>query len=212
MKSVKLTAILICGILGAAAVGLPAQEKKPPVRPEAAADLPSGHCCLWRLSLTGTGKIEFKLDKPYSCPTGDTARGSGFVEIKLDHTGLPCNEQKLIPSGSHLNAAIHPVRRKDDLNYLYGTFVISDPNQKALFKGDIELMHRVDLFHKPFGSDPCDRRDHLQGWLVGAGENQAKGFLLRAALVARTDPLDQGQKGYAIGATNVDGVVIQCKE
>jgi len=211
MKSVKLTAILICGILGAAAVGLPAQEKKPPVRPEAAADLPPGHCCLWRLSLTGP-EDRIQAGQAVQLSDGRHRAGSGFVEIKLEHAGLPCNEQKLIPSGSHLNAAIHPVRRKDDLNYLYGTFVISDPNQKALFKGDIELMHRVDSFHKPFGSDPCDRRDHCRVWLVGAGEIRRKDSCRAPRWWRGQIPWTRGKKGYAIGATNVDGVVIQCKE
>jgi hypothetical protein len=178
-------------------------------------DCPRGACCLWRLGLFGAGEIQFKLDRPYPCPIGNTASGSGFLAGKLRGSGPPCDEPHgLIPEDSRINAAIHPIRRDDDLAYLCGTFTITDPNQKPIFEGNIDLMHRINTHHPPFGPDPCDRRDHLQGWLSGRGaeNSRARGYLLRAMLVARTDPLDGGVRGYALGALNINGVIIKCKE
>ena len=72
----------------------------------------------------------------------------------------------------------------------------------------------MNTHHEPFGKDPCDRKDHLQGWLLGKGapDTKAQGYLLRAMLVARTDPLNGGTAGYAIGRANIDDVILRCEE
>jgi hypothetical protein len=207
--------LFLFGALLAISAGEPTQETKPAVAGKVDADCPRGECCLWRLALVGSGRLEHRLEKPHNFPTGETAQGSGFFELKpLKSAGLPCDEKHmLIPEGSQLNAAIHSIHRKDDLTHVCGTFNISLQG-KSIFEGEIELLHRVNTHYRPFGTDPCDAKQHLQGWLTGKGtdNSRAKGYLLRAMLVARTDPLQGGAKGYAVGDAHLNGVIIHCKQ
>lgn len=203
---------LLIGGLAVGALGGRSEDPKKEAAP-ARADCPRGDCCLWRLGLETKGRLEHKLGKPHECPAGETAFGTGALVLDpLKSDGPPCDDKHgLIPDGSKLNAAIHTTRRKDDVAHICGTFTITYQD-RPIFAGDIDLMHRVNTHHEPFGPDPCDRRDHLQGWLVGKGadDSKAKGHLLRAMLVARTDPLNGGANGYAIGRAYIDGVILRC--
>jgi hypothetical protein len=216
MKRVMWLLLLVGGLMATAIAGLSQDEKKrEPAPPAVRTECPHGECCLWRLGLVTGGKLEHKLEKPHDCPTGEIAQGAGTLELKpLKSAGLPCDEKHmLIPDGSQLSAKIHTIHRKDDLAHICGTFTITF-EEKVIFEGDIELMHRVNTHWGLFGTDPCDRKEHLQGWLRGKGADtgRAKGYLVRAMLVARTDPRDGGAAGYAIGETHVNGVIIRCKQ
>ncbi len=213
MKRALCMLFLLGATVAMAIAGLAQDEKTQAARERA--DCPQGECCLWRLGLLASGKLEHKLGMPHPCPTGETSQGSGFLELKpLKSAGPPCDEMHmLIPDGSQLNAAIHTVRRKDDLAHVCGTFKISFQD-KTIFEGEIELFHRINTHSAPFGPDPCDRRDHLQGWLQGKGTDTgaARDFLLCAMLVARTDPLNGGLDGYALGTTHLNGVIMRCRQ
>ena len=211
-RGISILFLLAAGLLAATLGGRSADPKR-----EAAArdDCPRGDCCMWRLGLETKGRLEHKLGRPHECPAGETAFGTGFLELDpLKSDGPPCDEKHgLIPDGSKLNAAIHTVHRKDDLAHICGTFIISYQD-KPIFTGDIDLMHRVNTHHDPFGKDPCDRKDHLQGWLLGKGAAREQGpGLLAAGDAGRADrPADGGVAGYAIGRANIDGVILKCEE
>jgi hypothetical protein len=215
MKKVMWPLYLVGALLVTAIWGLSQDAKKKEAPRAAATECPIGEeCCLWRVGLITGGKLDHKLENAHNCDTGETAQGAGSLELKpLNSSGGACDEQKLIPNGSQLTAATHSIHRKDDLAHICGTFKITF-EEKAIFEGDIELFHRVNTHWRPFGPDPCDRKDHMQGWLRGKGAEtgRAKGHLLRAMLVARTDPRDHGAAGYAIGETHIDGVIIRCKQ
>ena len=212
-RGVTILLLLAAGLLAGTIGGRSQDPKREPAADRD--DCPRGDCCLWRVGMETKGRLEHKLGKPHECPAGQTAFGTGFLELDpLKSDGPPCDEKHgLIPDGSKLNAAIHTVHRKDDLAHICGTFTISYQD-RPIFTGDIDLMHRVNTHHDPFGKDPCDRKDHLQGWLLGKGaaESKAQGYLLRAMLVARTDPRDGGVAGYAIGRANLDGVILRCEQ
>jgi hypothetical protein len=172
---------------------------------------PPGDCCLFRVEKNARGRIDDAFGKPYMCAGEATAKGKGKLELKLQSAGKPCDEMvKLIPNGSELLAELVVFRRADDLAELSGKFEIINPAKKPLFVGTIELINRIDNNHAPFGKDACNPRDRMQGWLTGTGENDAKGFALRALLTFRVDPIS-GPKGYVIPEGSLDGIFVECR-
>jgi len=229
MKS-KLSAfvlLLALLVLGAASGWVPASDRKAQavLREVVAAPtvaiptVPDGKCCLWRLSKVGKGQLDQRLGAAYPCKLGETARGAvRRLEVKLGTGDAHCEElPRLIPVGSWLVATdnvVHVIRRKDDLAHFSGSFRILSPDRRmTLFRGYLEAIQRISTHHnRPFGGDKCDPKDRLQGWLVGTGDGAAKGFTLRALLIARTEPLSGGEKGYALPEVGLDGVLIECPE
>jgi hypothetical protein len=211
-RGVLIPLLLVAGLLAGT---IRSRSEDPKREVPARSDCPRGDCCLWRLGLEAAGKLEYKLGRPHECPTGETASGSGTLDLELKSAGPPCDESaQLIPKGSRLKATgLHVVRRKDDVAHVCGAFTIVD-GDKVVWSGEIELMHRVNTHHDPFGPDPCDRKDHLQGWLRGtrATEGVANGHLLRAMLVARTRPLEGDALGKAVGPAHIDGLILKCEQ
>ncbi|MBI3409477.1 MAG: hypothetical protein HY040_14135, partial [Planctomycetes bacterium] len=105
MKRSTWLLLLFAGVM-TASIASQAQEGQKALKPRTEA--PQGECCLWRIALDGSGVLKHKLGNPHNCPTGETAQGSGYLELKpLKSPGAPCDEShRLIPDGSQLNAAI----------------------------------------------------------------------------------------------------------
>jgi hypothetical protein len=196
--------------------GSPGEEKKAEAAKLAidVPGVPEGKCCLWRLQKPGEGRLVHQLGDPYECKSGKTARGPVTrFQVKLHLGNRTCDERPdLIPDGSRLVAKGNVIRRQDDLAHILGKFEIIRGQGPVVFVGYFEATQRLSVCHAPFGTDHCDPRDRLQGWLVGQGEGPAKGFTLRALLTARTDPLDGGTNGYALGEASLDGVLVECHE
>lgn len=148
-----------------------------------------------------------KLDSPYYCGREkplETRRGILRVQIELVSAGLPCDQDpKLIPDGSILTASGIVIRRADGLadftSYGRGRFLIKTLEGEALFNGFIELMVRIGTHHPPFGDEPCNLENHIEGWLVGLGVTKLKEVCLRAFMVAtgtidlkETTPITKG--------------------
>jgi len=212
--------VLAVGLL---ATGNSGQEREAPHAKAQVMDIPeNGKCCLWRLGLTARGEISHNLGDVYKCPSPEgppipTRWGGGSMRLELASAGRKCDEsQTIIPPGSTLNARLHTYRRADEFAVLFGEFWIKDPGMKDLFTGRVELVNKINSFPIPRGNEPCDRRDQMEGWLAGTGvkDTKADGYLLRAVFAARTDPGGDGEKmiRYAIGAANLDGALIVCKE
>lgn len=177
---------------------------------------PEGKCCLVRVGLRTHGEIKYEMHDSYECKIGmGASRGSGFMKLDpLKHTDRTCDESPVfIPEGAHLNAAIHPIRRDDDLNYLCGTFTIT-VGERPLFEGEIELIHRLNTHTDPFGAGPCDPADQLQGWLTGKGaaDGPTQGLQLRTMIVAKTEPIEGGKSGYRIQLAHLNGVILECRQ
>lgn len=170
---------------------------------------------IWGLVGNAKGRIKYDLKKPYRCETGETARGAGSMELALFSSDQPCDEsQQVIPNGSKLNAAIHPIRRDDDFAVIDDKFSIRDPKGNELFTGAVVLINRINSHYKePFGEGKCDQPDQMEGWFTGKGVegSRAKGFELRAVFVARTRPINEGKDGYEIRTAHLAGALILCK-
>lgn len=173
-------------------------------------DCPQGGACLTRLGLTGKGEIKHELTVSAQCEM-PTAFGSGSMQLTLKPLDRPCHElgDELGPE-SLLAAAIHTQRREDDLAFLCGTFTLASSFGLILFEGSIDLMHRVNTHVQPFGNHQCNAENMLQGWLTGGRPGQAEsGFpLLRAMIVARTQPVDSGKSGWRLELAHLNGVVL----
>ena len=164
--------------------------------------------CLWRVQKEGkAGLLKFKLDPPHRCEHGtmkfDTAEGVGDLELKFRNGGTPCDElaavnPNVFPAGSLLVVNDGTFIRREAVNpqqhrsaFYSGKFAIKDPDGGILFQGLLEAVLGISPNHAPlpptFGNEPCDRRDRLEGWVEGKGVGNAKGFDLRAVLVARID-------------------------
>jgi hypothetical protein len=175
---------------------------------------PEGQCCLWRVQKLGEGRLVHRLGNPYECKNQPTARGPlEEFRLKLRTGGPPCDEQPpIIPDGSELVAKGNSIRRQDDFAHIIGRFTITAPQGSPLFAGYIEAIHRLSVCHKPFGNEPCDPRDRMQGWLVGASEGGATGRTLRAVLTVHTNPLMGGVNGYTLREASLDGVIVECHQ
>jgi hypothetical protein len=174
-----------------------------------------GDCCLARVHKTSVdGSRTVKFGTAYVCKVGDkvhkTARGPATLRIPLVPGSKTCDElPKVIPDGSLLEAKGVLTRRLDDgFSHFIGTFTIKK-GATVLFKGTIETIDNISTHHKPFGTDPCDKRHHLQGWLVGAGVTPATArYTLRALLEANIDA--GAGNTEAIAPFGLNGVLIEC--
>ncbi len=178
-------------------------------------DLPvlpkDGDCCLWQVHKIANGERTVKLDPAYHCNPGlvDTQRGTLTVRaIDMISAGPPCDQRpELIPNGSDLNASGVVIRRADGLANFTGPFTITSPAGAVLFDGRIELMDRVGTHHPPFGGEPCNPENHVEGWLVGRGKGVLANYCLRALYVASVLPVPTKPDSLR---GSLDGVIVQC--
>jgi hypothetical protein len=143
----------------------------------------------------------------YQCAGLNMAHSHAVLELTLTSGGAPCDQSSPIPNGSKLKADGTIIRRADGVAHFGGTFAITS-GSSTLFKGRIELMDAVGSHRPaPLGTEPCNAKTHMEGWLVGAGP--APTFTLRGMIAARIDPV--GTDGAAaIPQATIDGMIIRC--
>ena len=168
--------------------------------------------CLWRVHKLVDGERNATPQQSYDC--GHVPMGSGWLTISasLTSAGLPSDEwSDFLPDGSSLNGGGTIIRRRDGLADFSGMFTITSPTNAIIFSGIIELMDRVGTHHPPFGMEPYNPPNHIEGWLVGSdGPTPPSRFSLRALFVASglLPALELSQAGESpLKNGSLDGVI-----
>ena len=178
------------------------------------ADVPSGDVCLCQVYKNGPGSRNAATQSVYDCHGRQTSRGqSDLLEITLNSGGAHCDERPdLIPDRSVLTAVNGDIIFRSDLLALYsGTFDITSPDQVVLFRGQIELVDRIGTHDKnvsPNCPEPCNPREHIEGWLVGAGHPASPDLTLRALIALRIT--SRGHDGEVKFEATLNGVFVNC--
>jgi len=173
---------------------------------------PTGNCCLWQIHKMAKGERRVQFGTPYNCNNGQTTRVSTEFKLTLTSEGVPCDQPGLnvIPNGSVLEAKGNTIKRTNGLAHFFGDFTIRNPNNQVLFRGTIEAIDSVGTHHPPLGNEACNRRDHLEGWLVGRGAPPSlQNFTLRALIVAKAPRLRPNIPIREVSGS-IDGVLIEC--
>jgi hypothetical protein len=175
--------------------------------PRTVAAVPA-NCCLWQVSKTATGQRTLTYAAPYECDTGQTARAA--TQIRLGFvTAPPCDQDPtLLPPGSKLEASGNTIRRADGFAVFTGTFTIRDAAGAALISGTMELVDRIGSHQAPFGSEPCDPKNHQEGWLSGEGTGSFSSFRLHAAIAAQ-GPLPAASGPQSLQVRMI-GALVKC--
>ncbi len=175
-----------------------------------------GNFCLWQVHKDfKKAFLSPKLDNPYPCGKEkpiDTQRGILKLGFELVSAGPPCDQDPtVIPDGSILTASGTVIRRADGLATFVSTgrgrFLIKSPIGVSLFTGFIALMVRIGTHHPPFGQEPCNLENHIEGWLVGLGVNELKAISLRALIVA-SGTIDK-KESSTIPKGTMNGVLVK---
>ena len=146
----------------------------------------TGSVCLWQVHKTLKGKRVDKFSVPFKCPLGATARATTHVELTITSAGAPCDQDPgVIPNASMLVADGFTLRRTDGLAHFVGTFKINNPKGGPVFAGELELFQRVGSHVPPYGQEACNIPEHVEGWLIGRGDELAPRATLRALVVGK---------------------------
>ncbi len=171
---------------------------------------PTGNCCLWQIHKRANGKRTAVFGTPYQCATGQTARGDTRIKLTLNTEGPPCDQgTAIIPNGSILEASGNTIKRASGFAHFFGKFTIKNPAGAVLFEGTMEAIDRIGTHHPPFGTEACNRQNHLEGWLIGRGSNLFPNSTLRALIVARAALPTPNIPTQAVSGS-IDGVFIKC--
>jgi hypothetical protein len=186
-------------------------------------EVPSKACCLWRFEKEAKGERTFaKPQLPSKCPNGkSTTQWPTKIVLRLAPGNKPCDETAaMVPNGSVIEAEGITIHRGDGVAHFHShKLVIRKPNGQVISaNGRMELLDRVNTRHSPFGQEPCNAPNHVEGWLVAswsagvAGEptGQADTFTLRAQIVGVSPTpaeLHPGTVGFRAG---LDGVILDC--
>ena len=180
--------------------------------------VPSGKCCLTRVSLAGRGlrSTQATHGARYDCPSGSTARPA--TQIRVDLRSFQCNEERAFTGTLRLVASGSTIVRADGVAEFFGKFQLGTPGplpsgfSQVLVTGCIELIDRVGTHHAltpaAAGCEPCNPTNHVEGWLMGDGVGPQKGGHLRASLSA-VGKLNSNGSPSAF-APNLEGVWIVC--
>lgn len=164
--------------------------------------VPDSNLCLTRVSLISKGSRVFKFTaaSTYSCKSGSTTRIPTTINADLTASGL-CAQESLFAKPLRLVANGVTRLRSDGLGEFFGTFDIGLPSATGsgiaavYLSGCIEILERVGSHHglptitvvTP-QCEPCDKKPHSEGWIMGYGAGKFAGGYLRAALVANNAP------------------------
>ena len=77
------------------------------------------------------------------------------------------------------------ILRADGFAQFTGAFMIGNPAGSESFRGSIVLLDRIGTHQPPFGTEPCNERQHVEGWLIGRGSPRFPNHTIRALIVAR---------------------------
>ena len=166
--------------------------------------------CLWQIHKIAKGERQARLGEPYVCDTGKTVSGKMKLRLVLESGGRPCDQNPaLVPNGTVLSAEGHVTVREDGFAHFAGRFAIRAPGGDVLFRGTMDLLDRVGTHHAPFGSEACNEKGHLEGWLEGHGSRRLPNHRLRAVIAAEVGPLSTEAVSQPILRASINGTLIK---
>lgn len=155
--------------------------------------------CILRVNRTFDGVFEGQEETPwYHCDETATTRFNAGITWKI--TAAPgCDESEKVLPGGLLTSRGTTFLRRDGFAHYLGRFRIANTDDVTLFTGTLELIGRIGS-HQLLG-EPCDAREHVEGWLVGRGEGPAERYMLRVVVVGEA-VLEPGVHGFLNTAVN----------
>jgi hypothetical protein len=194
----------------------------PPLPTVKIPEVPSKPCCLFRFEKEAAGERTFEKPQLASnCPGGKgTEQWATKIVLRLAPGNKPCDETAaFVPNGSVVEAEGVTIHRGDGVAHFHSLkLILRKPNGQVLsVNGCMELLDKVNTRHPPFGQEPCNTKDHVEGWLVAswtegvAGEPKGKAdtFTLRAQIVG-TSPTPAEMRAGTVGfKASIDGVVLE---
>jgi len=159
--------------------------------------------CIFRVNRSFDGTFEGREpEAKYRCDETGTVRFNAAVTWRVTASLLCDESETLLPSGL-LTGRGEAFLRGDGFAHYLGRFMIvkKELNQPdvTMFNGTMELIGRIGS-HQALG-EPCDAKEHVEGWLIGRGVGPAERYTLRVVVVGEST-LGPGIHAFPNAAVN----------
>jgi hypothetical protein len=183
----------------------------PPVAPFSSETIPglaSGvNYCILRVNRTFDGVYEgSQRGSAYSCEIPQLVkqerRFSASITWRIT-APLVCDEVASLWPSTQLTAKGITIARLDGFAHFVGKCSIVQKTQGGgsipFFKGVLELIGRSGS-HQHLGEN-CDEEEHVEGWIIAAGQRSMAKYCLRVSVVASGN-LSPGTHAFPLAAVN----------